>query len=545
MSDERARARHRLNVFDREAKAAARLLEQVRQYVGRSGNCQAADFEDLCTIHHAINTLLDRVKSFSSAASIPKVYGHNGVKAYGVRTVFDYDDMADYAGGLSVIDTSHPDDERQLSVALPGSNVLEKPEAPTNNETNAPAPLFDLVREVPDISMEDLCRDVELSQIIGGAPLKTSRPSSSVKGPKRKKLLGSPQRATPPQTSRPTSVSSRPRTVSEPTAASELLVEVTLEFPDEKAAEGQHLQEMRLEMQVVELPSRTPMRSLRVMNKAGSCGTLVLEVNSLRRAELCMALVKEFTSSVPGLDENGELSMLSPGGNNDRGAEDVSSALRVPVSQLLSACANGASLEWEVDGTRTIVINGKMSKGGKAVEYFPSNLKMVPETPTSQQGQSSPRETPAGRGAAAVEALKKEVKPPQGGGAGYNAEEHAPTTDVAPAPPTNTIPDSEQLQLDSGGTIIGGRRKSGAALEVKKSSYAANIYSQLDLFVAEKKGEDAHVASMPAPQPPAPQPPADPPQRKPRPAPQPQQKQSKEDFAEAVSKYVGRLLMRM
>ncbi|CAL1162837.1 unnamed protein product [Cladocopium goreaui] len=79
-SDQRAaRERYRNALFDREAKAATALLEQVRHYVGRSGKCHVSDFEDLCTIHHAISNLYQRVRRFSNVEAMPRVY-RNAVK---------------------------------------------------------------------------------------------------------------------------------------------------------------------------------------------------------------------------------------------------------------------------------------------------------------------------------------------------------------------------------------------------------------------------------------------------------------------------------
>eukprot|EP00913_Durusdinium_trenchii_P009238 g8684.t1 len=73
--DAQARERYRNTLFDREAKAATALLEQVRQYVGRSGKCH-----DLCTIHHAISNLYERVRRFSNLETMPRVY-RSAVKA--------------------------------------------------------------------------------------------------------------------------------------------------------------------------------------------------------------------------------------------------------------------------------------------------------------------------------------------------------------------------------------------------------------------------------------------------------------------------------
>ncbi|CAE7355727.1 unnamed protein product [Symbiodinium natans] len=108
---EEARRRYRNTLFDREAKAAASLLEQVRQYVGRSGKCQVTDFEDLCTIHHAISNLFERVKRFSSLESMPRVY-RNAVKAANIERP---------AGEA---------DDAQLLI-LQGTNDLEDPPSET------------------------------------------------------------------------------------------------------------------------------------------------------------------------------------------------------------------------------------------------------------------------------------------------------------------------------------------------------------------------------------------------------------------------------
>ncbi|CAE7743550.1 unnamed protein product, partial [Symbiodinium pilosum] len=318
---EEARRRYRNTLFDREAKAAASLLEQVRQYVGRSGKCQVTDFEDLCTIHHAISNLFERVKRFSSLESMPRVY-RNAVKAAGIER------------------PPGEADDAQLLI-LQGTNDLEDPPSETVVDLTPSAPLFDLVRKVPEVSIEDLCRNVPLPQQI---PAPSPRSPAAPRAPPRRRKPSGPSKASSGQrspASRPNSTG-KGKPAAEKPVPTELFVEVFMEFTNGSAPpEGQVLQELRLEMQVVELPSRTPLRSLRITNVPGSIGTAMLEVSSFPRAELCMALIKESgDNDAPKLswDDSEEFSMLSPGDSGSRSAS-VSSALRVPVSQLLSACA--------------------------------------------------------------------------------------------------------------------------------------------------------------------------------------------------------------
>jgi len=204
-----------------------------------------------------------------------------------------------------------------------------------------------------------------------------------------------------------------------------------------------------------------------------------------------MAAVKD--SQVAGWDDAGDLSMLTPGGNSEV-ISDVASALRVPVSQLLSACASGASLEWEADAARTIVVQGKMQKAGKAVEYFPGNLQAVPE--------SFGEPAAAGRGAAAAGALRS----------------------------NEAIPVAIQGSKHSQAAAGRGEGFSGPPSEL-----------QLNFFAKLSDGEavlpPTPLGSRPvtAPHPPTTQPP----QRK-----RSSFKPTPEEEASAVSRYVGRLLLR-
>jgi len=487
-AEDSAQIRHRNHLFDIEAKAAGRLLDQVRQYVGRAQVCQASDFEDLCTIHHSINDLFDRVKRFSNSESLPRVYGHVGVRAV--------------SRGSGSENARTPDNSygKAHQLPLPGSDSLEELDAAQNAEdAGARAPLSDLLRSVPDVSMEELCRGVQVSTFLGpktrGVQKSPSRPASSPKGTPRRKLkhqgtLVPKVPVSPERTSRPVSGSQKPVIPTGP--SSELLIEVFMEWTGGNVPTGQVLQELSLEMQVVELPARTPMRSLRITNQPGSLGTVTMEVHSLKRAELCMAVVKEFQTA--GWDQTGDLSMLSPGGNIEgTNNSDVSSALRVPVSQLLSACSSGASLEWEADAARTIVVQGKMMRAGMALEYFPGNLQAVPE---------SHHEIVAGRGAAAAGALRSTEAP------------------VA-------LQGSKHYQAAAG---------RGEGFSAPPSEMQLNFYAKLS--DAEAVLPPSPLASRPvtAPHPPASQPP----QRKPRPG----YKPTPEEESSAVSRYVSRLLLR-
>lgn len=113
-----------------------------------------------------------------------------------------------------------------------------------------------------------------------------------------------------------------------------------------------------------------------------------------------MALVKDtHESDRPrlGWDESEDFSILSPDGRS----ADVASALRVPVSQFLAACAAGASLEWEADPTRCLVVRGSLLRAGKAVEYIPGQLGNKSDTPTK-----SPE--PVGGGFQAAQLLRQD-----------------------------------------------------------------------------------------------------------------------------------------
>lgn len=518
--DDRARQRERNRQFDEEVKAAKQLLEQVGRYVGRSQVCQAADFEDLCSIHHAIGSLFERVKRFTSSEAMPRVYGHNGVKAaLASRAPANLGDLERFGPG-----TFQPGFEEPITAAveLPTSDAMEvADEAAALEEPAMPAPLFDLVRQVPDVSMEELCRHVDVGSQ-GLSHARALRPVSSSRGPRRRKAPGSMKLVKSPSSqtsSRPVSSNRVRGATAEGGAralppAAELMVEVSLEFNDDShVPPGLLMQEMRVELQVVELPSRTPMRSLRITNKPGRVGTVMLEVHSLKRAELCMALVKD-THHKPNWDESGELSMLSPGGNDEAAAgranADVSSALRVPVSQLLTACSTGASLEWEADGARTIVVQGKMLKGGQAVEYFPGNLQAVPESaaqkPPTQP--STPAAAAAGRGASAVETLRHQdvghepAVPSRGG-----------NSELGPFPPLRG-PNQENEEL---------------------SDLQMSVYSKLSHPSSPSLGAEAELGLVRPGT--APHPPTGPAPRNPRPQP-------RQEEASAVSRYVGRLLRR-
>ncbi|CAK9028085.1 EF-hand domain-containing protein [Durusdinium trenchii] len=138
--DAQARERYRNTLFDREAKAATALLEQVRQYVGRSGKCHVTDFEDLCTIHHAISNLYERVRRFSNLETMPRVY-RSAVKAP--------------PAPQQRCAAQEPVEPELLM--LHGSDALEgDPEMGVGAaaEAQSSPPLFDLVRKVPEVSME-------------------------------------------------------------------------------------------------------------------------------------------------------------------------------------------------------------------------------------------------------------------------------------------------------------------------------------------------------------------------------------------------------
>eukprot|EP00434_Breviolum_minutum_P004370 symbB.v1.2.003849.t1/scaffold213.1/size264521/4 len=157
-----ARERYRNALFDREAKAATALLEQVRQYVGRSGKCHVTDFEDLCTIHHAISNLYERVRRFSNMEAMPRVY-RNAVKAPPAPAADrpaandPVQTEAEVRGsdGLEEEDGAHGGSAGSNSLSAPPVAALE-----AATPSSSP-PLFDLVRKVPEITVEDLCRGGE------------------------------------------------------------------------------------------------------------------------------------------------------------------------------------------------------------------------------------------------------------------------------------------------------------------------------------------------------------------------------------------------
>lgn len=388
-SDQRAaRERYRNALFDREAKAATALLEQVRHYVGRSGKCHVSDFEDLCTIHHAISNLYQRVRRFSNVEAMPRVY-RNAVKgpAMGPNERPTAEPTQNEAE-LLILNSDGLEQKATADEASAGAVASSVPLAALEAAApSSPPPLFDLVRKVPEITVQELCRGPQAPK---ATPATASRPNSrnaTRRRPPPKVVTG---RATPPRPG------SSPRTpersgrsaAPSPVAVAELFLEVFLELTG--PAEGQ---EMHLEIQICEMPSRSPLRSLRITNKHGSVGTVVLEIHRLRRAELCMALVKTLSDGDRprlGWDESQDFSVLNPDG---RGT-DVLSALRVPVTQLLAACAAGASLEWEADHQRCLVVRGSLLRAGKAVEYIPG----------AKSGAKSPE--PAGNGFQAAQNLR-------------------------------------------------------------------------------------------------------------------------------------------
>ena len=397
-----ARERYRNALFDREAKAATALLEQVRQYVGRSGKCHVTDFEDLCTIHHAISNLYERVRRFSNMEAMPRVY-RNAVKAPPAPAADrpaandPVQTEAEVRGsdGLEEEDGAHGGSAGSNSLSAPPVAALE---AAT---PSSPPPLFDLVRKVPEITVEDLCR--------GGAkapakssPSGPSRPNSRTSARKRPQAKVATRKANTPPRPSSSPKTPEPRSAASPSVAvAELFLEVFLELHGK--GEGQ---EMRLEMQICEMPSRSPLRALRVTNKQGSVGTVVLEIHRLRRAELCMALVKDtHDSDRPrlGWDQSEDLSILSPDGQR---SSDVLSALRVPVSQLLAACAAGASLEWEADRVRCLVVRGSLLRAGKAVEYIPGQPTVAKSPEPAGNGFQAAQNLRAG------DSKEQEVEPP-------------------------------------------------------------------------------------------------------------------------------------
>lgn len=386
-SDQRAaRERYRNALFDREAKAATALLEQVRHYVGRSGKCHVSDFEDLCTIHHAISNLYQRVRRFSNVEAMPRVY-RNAVKGPAVgpneRPTAPTQNEAELlilnSDGLEV------KAEDDVSAAVLGASTASVPLVALEAAApSSPPPLFDLVRKVPEITVQELCRGPKATAAVATASRPNSR-NATRKRPQPKVVTG---RATPPRPGSSPRTPERSAAPSPPVAVAELFLEVFLELNG--PVEGQ---EMHLEIQICEMPSRSPLRSLRITNKHGSVGTVVLEIHRLRRAELCMALVKTLSDSDRprlGWDESQDFSVLNPDGRST----DVLSALRVPVTQLLAACAAGASLEWEADRQRCLVVRGSLLRAGKAVEYIPG----------AKSGAKSPE--PAGNGFQAAQNLR-------------------------------------------------------------------------------------------------------------------------------------------
>lgn len=377
----------RLQIFDFEAKAAIRKLEQIRQIVIRFGTYSQTDFEDVSAVQKSCSSLLERLRKSTISMQSPKVYmkGPLGPPAGGPKSA---------RGRRRSLEER---EQRPIEIEV-SEEVAEGPRW---------VPLFDLVRQVKDVPMPELCRS-QLADILGdknadlfrgpdvAGPLTPSPPSTASRrrgqtgawaapgSPQNStasisrngfKRVGTANSETGPLPKSGTSFNLGPVTP-------ELLVEVSLELSG-KESRSEPLQEMLLEMQVIEPSSRTSLRPIAI-SEAGHCGSVALEVSNLKRAELCFALVKEMNY------------VLGEGlFNCHTSTKDVVSALRVPVSQLLSACRSGSCLEWEADGDRTIVVRGKLTKG--ASEFFPGDAPKLPSTPTA---------IVAGRGAVAAEALK-------------------------------------------------------------------------------------------------------------------------------------------
>lgn len=169
-------------LFDREAKATIRVLEALRQQVGRAGYCDINVFEDLRIVRDAVDNLTDRVARTCAESVVPKVYrafhsrgadrGHRRRDRLPQAHAFHSDDMS-YSGGRG---------------ELSGM---------------AQAPWHDLIRPVADVGVEELCDSVvdlgavlngeDLNNKAPGSPLQKSRPCRSPhRAPKRPMTTPSP-----------------------------------------------------------------------------------------------------------------------------------------------------------------------------------------------------------------------------------------------------------------------------------------------------------------------------------------------------------------
>lgn len=192
-------------LFDREAKATIRVLESLRQQVGRAGYCDINVFEDLRLVRDAVDNLADRVAKASAESIVPKVY-----RAFHNRSVV-YD---------------HRKRDRLLQSTMQPMDGTSFSSDRGKLGGMGQVPWHDMIRLVSDVRVEELCGSVvDLDAVLNGedlnnkaseSPPQKSKPRKSPhKVPRRPTTMPPP--ALPPA-SCPTPMTSRaaqPRTTTD------------------------------------------------------------------------------------------------------------------------------------------------------------------------------------------------------------------------------------------------------------------------------------------------------------------------------------------
>mmetsp|Transcript_125367 Transcript_125367/g.315844 ORF Transcript_125367/g.315844 Transcript_125367/m.315844 type:complete len:468 (+) Transcript_125367:157-1560(+) len=193
--------------FEREAKACIRMLEDMRQHVGRAGVCELRLCEELREVRRGLEALVARTARLSEKT--PKIYGGPGphtrrslpssrgvsrgsataspappwadnfgtAPAHETMGMLPLPSVASDAPAVATRTSSLPPPvgpsaaaatSAGSSVAPPPSGHSGTPAATVDANGDLAMPWFDLVRPLPDVSMEELCNpNLHLSQILG------------------------------------------------------------------------------------------------------------------------------------------------------------------------------------------------------------------------------------------------------------------------------------------------------------------------------------------------------------------------------------------
>eukprot|EP00929_Paragymnodinium_shiwhaense_P073325 TRINITY_DN37332_c0_g1_i3.p1 TRINITY_DN37332_c0_g1~~TRINITY_DN37332_c0_g1_i3.p1 ORF type:complete len:450 (+),score=64.99 TRINITY_DN37332_c0_g1_i3:159-1508(+) len=211
-------------LFERDARLAMHCLETARHHVGRRGACDWLLWEDMRAIRNAAEVLVERVSCYTAAfdASMEAVYNakrraipkragtsqtpsrcgqQRGSSLFASGTTRGGSAASWYRSPSSMSEVQRSETETYRagsSMSVRGSTI--------DNMSRAPTPWSaDLVRAVPDLGAEEVCRlDLDISSIVGSTstpepklPGYSSPPPAPLLGPAGLRGSPSPACATP------------------------------------------------------------------------------------------------------------------------------------------------------------------------------------------------------------------------------------------------------------------------------------------------------------------------------------------------------------